>query len=499
MPRTLLLADDSVTIQKVVGISFANEDVQLVTVDNGDDALARARDARPDIVLADVVMPGLNGYEVCEAIKQDPALSGIPVLLLTGTFEAFDETRAQAVGADGHITKPFEAQALVDEVNARLAAAPAASAAAAPADELLGDPPATATDDAYDFFDESSDAAEAAPVETNPATTTLLLGDAHADPGAARDDDATTTLFGTDDLSTAETAPPVDASATTDPAVDAAPLEGLADGFDAVPEIEPAGGESFPAPPPRLGPDEMSEPLVSLDPPSEPVLDAEPEPFSSFSSFSDDAATDPSPDPVLDLGAEPGADANAISGDPLSLEPLGDAEPFAADAISEPLADASDPAASVLDPAGRHDYDVSSSDLGESVTHAIDAGPALADPADGDPFAGLDDDADPGPFAAPLASETELEAEPVLADPDAEPEARPTAIAAETPSIARHELHDALEKVAWEAFGDVTERIVKDAVARIEQVAWEVIPQMAESLIREEIRRLKSGEDDETS
>ena len=50
MPRTLLLADDSVTIQKVVGISFANEDVRLVTVDNGDDALARAREERPDLV-----------------------------------------------------------------------------------------------------------------------------------------------------------------------------------------------------------------------------------------------------------------------------------------------------------------------------------------------------------------------------------------------------------------------------------------------------------------
>ncbi len=125
MPKTLLLADDSVTIQKVVGISFANEDVALLTVDNGDDAIARARETRPDIVLADVVMPGMNGYEVCEAIKSDPQLRSTPVLLLTGTFEAFDEERAARAGADGHITKPFEAQALVDQVNARLAQAAA--------------------------------------------------------------------------------------------------------------------------------------------------------------------------------------------------------------------------------------------------------------------------------------------------------------------------------------------------------------------------------------
>ena len=93
MPKTLLLADDSVTIQKVVGLSFANEDVSLLTVDNGDDAISQVRAARPDIVLADVVMPGKNGYEVCEAIKSDPAFRHIPVLLLTGTFEALDDER----------------------------------------------------------------------------------------------------------------------------------------------------------------------------------------------------------------------------------------------------------------------------------------------------------------------------------------------------------------------------------------------------------------------
>ncbi|MHC4181478.1 MAG: response regulator, partial [Planctomycetota bacterium] len=146
MPKTLLLADDSVTIQKVVGISFANEDVTLLTVDNGDDAVARVREARPDIILADVVMPGMNGYEVCEAIKSDPELSHTPVLLLTGTFEAFDEERAAQVGADGHTTKPFDAQSLVDQVTARLAqaAAPALAPEPGPAYEPSGSSEKTA-------------------------------------------------------------------------------------------------------------------------------------------------------------------------------------------------------------------------------------------------------------------------------------------------------------------------------------------------------------------
>ena len=131
MPKTLLLADDSVVIQKLVGLSLANQDVELITADNGDDAIALATRHRPDAVIADVIMPGRSGYEVCEAIVQDPALTHIPVLLLTGTFEAFDEQRAQDVGAVGHITKPFEAQALVERVAELFSGAPLASPAVA--------------------------------------------------------------------------------------------------------------------------------------------------------------------------------------------------------------------------------------------------------------------------------------------------------------------------------------------------------------------------------
>ncbi len=116
MPKTLLLADDSVTIQKVVGIIFATEDYRIVAVENGDDALRRAREARPDIVLADAVMPRMNGYELCQAIKADPQLADVPVLLLAGTFEPFDEARARAARADGHIAKPFESHALLTRV-----------------------------------------------------------------------------------------------------------------------------------------------------------------------------------------------------------------------------------------------------------------------------------------------------------------------------------------------------------------------------------------------
>jgi len=147
MSKTLLLADDSVVIQKLVGLSFANEDIEIVTTDNGDDAVVKAREITPDVVLADVVMPGKSGYEVCEAIKQDPALAHIPVLLLTGTFEAFDEARATAAGANGQITKPFEAQALVARVSEVMNAPPPVVASEPPP------PPVESATGEYDFFD----------------------------------------------------------------------------------------------------------------------------------------------------------------------------------------------------------------------------------------------------------------------------------------------------------------------------------------------------------
>lgn len=134
MSKRLLLADDSVTIQKVIGITFANEDYQLDVVDNGDSALEMARQQRPDMVLADVYMPGKNGYELCAAIKQDPTLATVPVLLLAGTFEPFDEDKARQAGADSWISKPFESQFLIDKVEELLAKAEAAPAAEVEAD-----------------------------------------------------------------------------------------------------------------------------------------------------------------------------------------------------------------------------------------------------------------------------------------------------------------------------------------------------------------------------
>ncbi len=116
MSKKILLADDSVTIQKVITITFASEDYELEIVGDGDAAIEKAKEFLPDIILADVAMPGKTGYEVSKIIKNDPRLGHIPVLLLAGTFEPLDEAEAARVMSDGCIVKPFESQELIDKV-----------------------------------------------------------------------------------------------------------------------------------------------------------------------------------------------------------------------------------------------------------------------------------------------------------------------------------------------------------------------------------------------
>ena len=130
MPKSLLLADDSVTIQKAVEMTFKAEDVTLTVVSDGNEALSRARAAKPDLILADVSMPGLGGYELCEKVRADATMRHIPVLLLGGGTP-IDPAKAIAVGANGHMPKPFDSQKLIEQVKQILANPKAVPAAAA--------------------------------------------------------------------------------------------------------------------------------------------------------------------------------------------------------------------------------------------------------------------------------------------------------------------------------------------------------------------------------
>jgi len=89
--RKLLLADDSLAVQKVIDLTFSDEGMQVTTVGDGDAALQKLEQFAPDVILADVYMPGIDGYSLCERIKRNERFSRIPVILLVGSFEPFDE------------------------------------------------------------------------------------------------------------------------------------------------------------------------------------------------------------------------------------------------------------------------------------------------------------------------------------------------------------------------------------------------------------------------
>jgi CheY-like chemotaxis protein len=145
MPHKLLLADDSVTIQRVIELTFADEDIQVIAVGDGQQAMTRIEAERPDIVLADVGMPERDGYEVAAFVKSSAPLAHIPVLLLTGAFEPVDESRARAVGCDGVLVKPFEPQMVINRVKDLLAGRRQAPATPEPEAPAAPAPPAPAS------------------------------------------------------------------------------------------------------------------------------------------------------------------------------------------------------------------------------------------------------------------------------------------------------------------------------------------------------------------
>ena len=164
MAAKLLLADDSVTIQRVIELTFADENVQVVAVGDGKAAIERVKSDRPDIVLADIGMPERDGYEVAAFIKGSPEHAHIPVLLLTGAFEPIDESRAKSVGCEGVLVKPFEPQMVISRVRELLGKKPRQPEASAPPPQAVEAVESTPPDAAPQVAD--APAPEPAPATT---------------------------------------------------------------------------------------------------------------------------------------------------------------------------------------------------------------------------------------------------------------------------------------------------------------------------------------------
>jgi CheY-like chemotaxis protein len=140
MSKTLLLADDSVTIQRVIELTFAHEDIRVIAFSDGRRALQYLDTERPDIVLVDVGVPEVDGYTVAAKIKRSPRLQQVPVVLLSAAGEPVDEVKARNIGCEGVLVKPFEPQQLVSRVKELLAQSSTPSGGGRSFQATSGDP-----------------------------------------------------------------------------------------------------------------------------------------------------------------------------------------------------------------------------------------------------------------------------------------------------------------------------------------------------------------------
>ena len=120
--RRILVADDDPVIVRLLQVNFRLEGYEVDTAAHGEEALKKARETNPDLILLDVMMPGLDGWEVCRQLKEDPSTSEIPVIFLSARAQEEDRRKGHSLGVVDYVTKPFdpgELVTLIDNILAR--------------------------------------------------------------------------------------------------------------------------------------------------------------------------------------------------------------------------------------------------------------------------------------------------------------------------------------------------------------------------------------------
>jgi DNA-binding response OmpR family regulator len=120
LAATVLVADDDADIRRFIEINLRLEGFEVVTAHDGPDALAKAIAVQPDLVLLDVLMPGIDGYTICARIRADASLAGVPVIIVTANYGSAAVEAARQAGADDYLVKPFLPATLLDKAKAML-------------------------------------------------------------------------------------------------------------------------------------------------------------------------------------------------------------------------------------------------------------------------------------------------------------------------------------------------------------------------------------------
>ena len=119
--KKILIADDKPEVVELVRVSLEGEDYEIVDASDGKETLKRVRLEKPDLILLDVVMPKMDGFEVCRQLKKDPQTQEIPIIMLTAKGQEVDKEKARQAGASDYVTKPFSPSALLIKIEEILA------------------------------------------------------------------------------------------------------------------------------------------------------------------------------------------------------------------------------------------------------------------------------------------------------------------------------------------------------------------------------------------
>src|SRR5574337_551919 len=492
MAARILVADDSVTIQKFVELTFSKEGFVLVQARSGEEAIQKAKAERPDLVLLDLVMPDKNGYEVCAALRADPALRAVPIILLTGTFEAFDKDKGTQAGANDFVTKPFESQVLIGKVKKLLPAktadvvapsAPAAPSQAAPPREVPRPAPAAVPPSPPGMAPRPRPAPSPAPAPPRGAAPGVMRGGVPPSPIPAA-------------APPRMAAPPPRPPAASAPARPAAPPTAVPPARPAPPVSappRPARMPDAPPPPERISQDRM--PRVAPPPPPPPPSPA-PGGFGELSL--EDLTTLPLPETGgrpedLHLRLEQAAPEPAPAYGELTLEPP--------PATPEPAPKPEEPAFP-----GSLSLDELLSAESAAAPPQAEPEPASAEESSGGPVFDLTSEmgGPPLPLIEVGAGEPPaLSIEDLLVSREAATGGVPAVgavvppVAAATPSPGGPEaplpdtaaMRQAItERVARELATDLSDKMLE----RIERIVWDVVPDLAEILIAKEIEKIRA-------
>jgi twitching motility two-component system response regulator PilG len=120
----VLVVDDSPTVRKIVQLTLQREKIRVITANDGLSALAAVADEEPDLILLDIMLPRMDGYNICQIIRKNMRFRHVPIIMLSGKDGLFDKVRGRLAGSSEYLTKPFDSTELVQTVRKHLDARP---------------------------------------------------------------------------------------------------------------------------------------------------------------------------------------------------------------------------------------------------------------------------------------------------------------------------------------------------------------------------------------